>query len=132
MQVLVGIVSTVLLGVVAMAFHEVGHIVVAWLCGVKVKKVGVCWTGVYTMRATGPSWANFLISSAGPLVNLVLAIVLRSWMPHFAWVNLAAAIYNLLPIPNSDGSRILAILAANKSPARETPAARGWLNDLSS
>jgi Zn-dependent protease len=103
-----------LLGIPAMVLHECGHILVALLCGVRVKKVGLCKTGLYTIRESGPNWANLCISLAGPLTNLVLAIVARDTMPTFAWVNVIACGYNLLPIPNSDGTRVLSILGYQK------------------
>jgi len=126
MTMLLTMLYAMLMGIPAMLFHECGHISVALLCGVRVKKVGVSRTGLYTVREAGPRWANLCISCAGPLVNLVLAIALRAVLPAFAWVNLIAFAYNLLPIPNSDGKRILALLghhaaavaATNPSPAR--------------
>lgn len=110
MGVLVAMLSAMLLGIPAILLHESGHIVVAWLFGVKVKKVGVSKLGFYTMRESGPYWANLCISFAGPLVNLLLAFALWDALPTFAWVNLVAGVYNLLPIPHSDGKRILALL----------------------
>lgn len=104
---------TMLMGIPAMLLHELGHIVAALLCGVKVKKVGLSRTGLYTVREAGPRWANLCVSVAGPLLNLVLAITMRDVLPGFAWVNLIACIYNLLPIPNSDGRRIVALLSAD-------------------
>jgi len=101
---------TMLLGVPAMLLHESGHLSAALLCGVRVKKVGLCKTGLYTVREAGPRWANLFISFAGPMVNLALAIALKTALPVFAWVNLIAFAYNLMPIRNSDGSRILALL----------------------
>lgn len=93
-----------------MIWHELGHVSVALLCGVKVKKVGFCRRGLYTVREPGPKWINIAVSSAGPLFNLVLAVALWNVLPTFAQVNLIACLYNLLPIPNSDGTRILALL----------------------
>jgi len=104
-----------LLGIPAMLFHESGHIVVAHLCGVKVKKVGLSRIGLYTIREAGPNWANLCISAAGPLVNLLLAIALRDVLATFALVNVVAFAFNLLPLPNSDGKRIVAILRASSS-----------------
>jgi Zn-dependent protease len=107
---------TMLLGVPAMLLHELGHIVAAWMCGIKVKKVGLSMTGLYTVRERGPRWSNLFVSMAGPLVNVLLAITLRDVWPIFAWVNWIAVIYNLLPIPHSDGRRILALLAGDDMP----------------
>ncbi len=111
MTAIVGIVSVMLMGIPAMILHECGHIGTALICGVKVKKVGLSRRGLYTVREAGPKWSNIAVSSAGPIVNLLLAIVLWNTFTLFAEVNLVACIYNLLPIPNSDGTRILALLA---------------------
>ena len=107
-----------------MLLHESGHVATALLCGVKVKKVGLSRTGLYTVREPGPRWANLCVSLAGPLVNLLLAIVLRDTLPIFAWVNLIAFLYNFMPIPHSDGKRIVALLAGDSglAPAAEAHA----------
>jgi Zn-dependent protease len=110
MLILAHIGYVMLLGVPAMVLHECGHVVTALLCGVKVKRVGVCSRGLYTVREPGPKWSNIAVSAAGPLVNLVLAVALWNSMTTFAEVNVIACLYNLLPIPNSDGSRILGLL----------------------
>lgn len=128
MNVYLNMLFVMLLGIPAMLLHECGHIVVALLCGVKVKRVGLCKTGLYTVREPGPNWANLCISLAGPLTNLVLAVSLREAMPTFAWVNAIAFGYNLLPIPNSDGSRVLALLSSGttlRGAAKPSPATMG-------
>jgi len=106
---------TMALGIPAMLLHEFGHIAAALLCGVKVKKVGLSRVGLYTVREPGPRWANLCISLAGPLFNLLLAVALRDVLPTFAWANLIAFLFNLLPIPQSDGRRIIALLAERGS-----------------
>ena len=121
MTILQSVCVTMLLGIPAMLLHESGHIAIAFLCGVKVKKVGLSRHGLYTVREPGPRWANLCVSLAGPLLNLLLAVALRDVLPTFAWVNLIACVYNLLPIPNSDGSRVRELLAAARAEAR-TPA----------
>lgn len=115
MPALVSMLYFMALGIPAMLFHESGHIVTAMLCGVQVKKVGLSRTGLYTVREAGPRWANLCISLAGPLANLSLAVALRHVLPVFALVNLIACLYNLLPIPNSDGKRILALLHSDRA-----------------
>jgi len=123
MTMLSNMLVTMLLGIPAMLLHECGHIAVAFVCGVKVKKVGLSRTGLYTVREPGPTWANLCISLAGPLFNLLLAIALREVAPTFAWVNFIACIYNLLPIPNSDGRRIMALLATSPAGVETGPPA---------
>ena len=116
MSLLITMFAAMLMGIPAMFFHECGHIAAALFCGVKIKKVGLSWMGLYTVREAGPRWANLCVSFAGPAVNFALAFALRDTLPGFAWINLVAALFNLLPIPNSDGSRILALLTPSRSP----------------
>lgn len=99
-----------LLGLPAMAVHEGGHIAAAYLCGVKVKKVGISWIGPFVLRESGPRWANLLISFSGPLVNLLLASALWSTNPSFAQINLFVGVGSLIPLPKSDGKRILTLV----------------------
>jgi Zn-dependent protease len=116
MSLLITMLAAMLMGLPAMFFHECGHIGVALFCGVKIKKVGLSWMGLYTVREAGPRWANLCVSAAGPAVNFILAFALRDAMPGFAWVNLVAGLFNLLPIPNSDGSRIRGLLVPVRTP----------------
>jgi Zn-dependent protease len=117
MSLLMTMFAAMLMGIPAMFFHECGHIAVALFCGVKIKKVGLSWMGLYTVREAGPRWANLCVSFAGPAANFALAFALRNMLPGFAWINLVAALFNLLPIPNSDGSRILGLLAPSQASA---------------
>lgn len=117
MSLLFTMFAAMLMGIPAMFFHECGHIVVALFCGVKIKKVGLSWMGLYTVREPGSIWANLCVSFAGPAANLALAFALRNTLPGFASINLVAALFNLLPIPNSDGSRILGLLTPSRTPA---------------
>jgi Zn-dependent protease len=111
MSLALNVVYMVALGIPAMILHEGGHISAAWFCGVKVKRIGISRTGFYTVREQGPRWANVCISFAGPAVNLLIAIAVHKQMPTFAFVNLIACVFNLLPLPNSDGRRILSLFA---------------------
>jgi stage IV sporulation protein FB len=125
MTLVYGVLLTMLLGIPALLLHEMGHIMAALMCGVKVKRIGLSRVGLYTVREPGPKWANICVSFAGPLFNLLLAIMLRDLAPTFAWVNLMACAYNLLPIPHSDGRRILMLLVAERLVvAPEMPPAR--------
>ena len=68
-----------------------------------------------------------LVALAGPLLHILLAIIatiLIRFLPFFIWahlilstiiqVNLFLAIFNLLPIPPLDGSRVFALLLPEK------------------
>jgi Zn-dependent protease len=93
------------LGLVAMLFHEAAHIVVALTLGIKVKKVGLGWKGIFTVREQGAPGKNLVISLAGPVMNLAL-IFWWHWAPPFGLANLCCGVVNLLPIAGSDGARI--------------------------
>jgi Zn-dependent protease len=91
--------------------HEMGHIVVALMLGVPVREFGLCWLGAYNRRADSRERrTEILISLAGPLTNILLAFPMH-YVPvignQLALCNLLLGIFNLLPIPSSDGLRIL-------------------------
>jgi len=75
-----------------------------------------------------PSRDNFLISIAGPASNLVLAVigallirlflhvpVLYSFFSVFVVMNVFLAVFNLLPIPPLDGSKIWHLFLSDES-----------------
>ncbi len=97
----------ILFGIVGMVLHELGHAGATLACGLKVRKFGVSWKGVYVVRQSGTSMQNRLVTLAGPVTNLLLAC---SWpiAPKFAFANLILGVFNLLPLKGSDGSRIFA------------------------
>lgn len=94
------------LGVGAMVLHEAAHVFVALALGIDVKRVGLGWKGIYTVRDPGPPGKNLLVSLAGPLTNLVL-ILSWHWWPTFGLANMCVGVVNLLPIEGSDGMRML-------------------------
>jgi len=94
-----------LLGVIAMTFHEAGHLIAAPLAGVKIKNIGLSWKGLYTRREPGSASQNMIVSLAGPFTNLVL-LALWPLSHRFGLANLCFAFFNVLPIEGSDGERI--------------------------
>ena len=94
-----------LVGLIAMTLHEVGHLAAAPLVGIKVRTVGLGWKGLYTLREPGPPLKNIVVSLAGPLTNVLL---LTFWhlSPKLGLANLCFAFFNILPIEGSDGERI--------------------------
>jgi Zn-dependent protease len=99
----------ILFGLLAMALHEAAHVVAAIAVGIKVKSVGFCWKGIYTVREAGPPAKNVVVSLAGPLANVALMLC-WAWSPTFGLANLCFAAFNLLPIQGSDGDRVLKCL----------------------
>ena len=92
------------LGVLAMALHEAAHLMAALAMGVKIKKIGFRWKGLYIVREAGSPGKNALISLAGPLANLVLLLTWH-WSPMFGLANLCFTFFNMLPLQGSDGDR---------------------------
>jgi|SRR3569833_273249 Zn-dependent protease len=101
--------------IVALAFHEAAHIVIARALWVRVKRIGISWRGPYIVREPGEPGANLLIAIAGPLINLVLATLFWTGAPTFAQINLVLGLSNLLPLPGSDGSRAWSALTQIRS-----------------
>lgn len=96
---------------IAVLGHELGHVLVARLCGVRIKQVGFGRRGVYVRRARTTGWPEISICLAGAAANLLFAVVFRH-VNGCALCNVVFAIVNLLPIPNSDGSHALEELQA--------------------
>jgi Zn-dependent protease len=93
------------LGVIAMILHECGHLAAATALGVRVKRVGIQWRGIFTVREKGTVRQNLLIALVGPFVNLLL-IVVGPWFPLFSMANICCVLANMLPMSGSDGFRV--------------------------
>ena len=107
-----GIAATSLL-VACLAAHEAGHAVTAAATRTKVSALGFCLKGAYIRRSRAKGGVEILISIAGPIVNLLLAILL--WSTHgiqafLAQMNAFLFLINMWPHRGSDGQRILAEL----------------------
>jgi Zn-dependent protease len=110
-----GLAAAVLL-IASLLMHEAGHMLVATALGVKVSEFGICLLGAYNRRAHANSRRDeVLISLAGPLMNFALVLPCF-FLPCIGFeltlCNLMLAIVNLLPIPSSDGLRILKTISA--------------------
>ncbi|MCL0106716.1 site-2 protease family protein [Peptococcaceae bacterium] len=148
--------------VIALTFHEYAHAVVAYKLGDPTAKYSGRLTlnpiphvdpiGMLMLFFVGLGWAKpvpvnpynlnkpkrdmVLISLAGPLSNVILAIafallfgvfyafgsqVLIDVVEKIIWINMVLAVFNMLPIPPLDGSKILAGILPGDS---------AWLNHL--
>jgi Zn-dependent protease len=90
---------------IALALHEAAHVIMARALGVRVKRIGIGWRGPFIVRENAEPRANLYIAIAGPVTNLVLAILFWDAAPTFARINLVLGLSNLVPIQGSDGSR---------------------------
>lgn len=76
---------------------------------------------VHGARLKGEEFGMALVAAAGPLVNLLLAVIggvvfsisnidgglWELWWTYFIQINIGFFIFNILPIPPLDGSRVL-------------------------
>ena len=109
-----------LLLIASLLLHEVGHMWVATLLHVPVYEFGLRLAGGYNRRSYATRRRDeILISAAGPLMNLALVIP-SLFLPRIgaqlALCNLLLAVGNLLPIPSSDGLRILRMIRHTGTP----------------
>jgi Zn-dependent protease len=101
----------------SLLLHEVGHMLAAAMLRVPVREFGICLSGAYNRRAYASRRRDeVIISAAGPLMNLLLVLPLL-YVPvvgtKLALCNLGLCVANLLPIPSSDGLRILRTMWAS-------------------
>ncbi len=112
----------------SLLLHEAGHMLAARYLSVPVREFGLTLGGAYTRRAQSTRRRDeVLIAAAGPLMNLLVVIPLifvPRLGPQLATCNLLIGVINLLPIPSSDGMRILRNLSGPVL-VRDTNAALG-------
>jgi Zn-dependent protease len=117
---LMGAAATIML-FVSVLLHELGHSAVALWHKVPVPSITLfLFGGVSQIGAEPPSAnAEFLIAAAGPLVSMILGILFYLVQPlvagiepllglakYLAYVNLALALFNLIPGYPLDGGRV--------------------------
>ena len=108
----------------AVFFHEMGHLLCMWAKGVAPKRIKLIPTSV---QITAPSLSSFkkdiAVSLCGPLFNIIIFFTLYlNFLLYknyeiliFALINLLIAIFNLLPLKGLDGGKILHSVISLKS-----------------
>ena len=102
--------------VVAVLLHESGHLLAAWLLGVRMRGLRLDLLGARLdtdgrMLSFGEEW---LLAAGGPMASLLTAALAAllwtacAWARAFSCVSLVLGLLNLLPIRSFDGGRMLA------------------------
>ena len=95
--------------------HEMGHTLMAGFFHKKPLSVRIVPTGISILLPSASSYAEeFLIAAAGPLMNLLYALLCR-FLPYgiggtVRGVSLLLAAVNLLPLSPLDGGKMLSAL----------------------
>lgn len=95
--------------------HEGAHLLCAHLCKRRIRALSFCPAGIRPDVSTGGEISSILIYAAGPLINIAVCIICvlclkhdySKWVYDVFCVNLALALYNLTPVPFSDGDGIM-------------------------
>lgn len=108
---------------IAVTFHESGHLTVLKICHVPIHEIRIGFLGAKI--TTGPMTAlqEILCAGGGPVCSLLL-LFLISCLPAAAMIGLIQGIFNLLPVYPFDGGRILRslmFLIREKAVQRKTP-----------
>lgn len=89
------------------ALHELGHLAVLTMFGVKVRHIRFGVLGIVMETAPMPQMQEAICALAGPVVNLFCFWALRPCLPGAALISLLLGCYNLLPVYPLDGGRAL-------------------------
>lgn len=102
---------------VIVTLHEFGHSLVARALGIRVDKISI--TGIGGIAELGDflnSKKEFIVTLAGPAVNLVIALILwplvsfeagqKSLLESLWLLNLVVLVFNLIPMYPMDGGRL--------------------------
>ena len=92
----------------ACALHEAGHVLAIHWAGSAIKEFNITAVGAELVLLRQLSYGRELLTAAaGPGTNLLLAALTGPRWPLFTGLNLALAVFNLLPLEPLDGGRML-------------------------
>lgn len=116
--------SVLLICIIFSALHELAHIAVAKIYGRRTSAFRLSFFGLHPDLSEGTRSSCIAIFAAGPVINLISLILCEYFFKstHSDYllisysVNLLTLVFNLIPLPFSDGDGILrAIIGAHSS-----------------
>ena len=103
-----------LIFLISIFIHELSHIVVGFLLGYKLKKIGMLPVGFYIEFETSYNIVfikKIIILLSGPISNFCISLFFYKFNTYFSekifLINIFLGIFNLLPIYPLDGENIL-------------------------
>ena len=101
--------------VAAALLHELGHLLMMRLCGVRVRGITLRLFDVQIAADSPDSFRHDVwITLGGPMVNLLFAAVLVPAGSFFGLAHLALGCFNLLPAASLDGGRLFYLLLSRR------------------
>lgn len=95
--------------ILAAAVHELGHILAAMILQIDISSIHISPSGARISMPQLENWQELLCAAAGPVLGSTLILTAR-YFPTLALCTFFQTIYNLLPLRNNDGERILKCL----------------------
>ncbi len=99
--------------------HEAGHLIAMWICESEPKSIKLVPASVSITRGISrKKYGDMFIALAGPLLNIIAAVSVGAnyMITHlpisymFMLINLAVALFNLLPVSGLDGGTVLLVI----------------------
>ena len=99
----------------SLIMHELGHILLILHLKKEINYINVCGFGLEcNVNNLSNIYEKFLVKLAGPLINLIIAIVFIKFETIFN-INMALFLINMLPIKPLDGYGIMELIFLNRS-----------------
>jgi len=106
-------ISNLILCIFALILHELGHIITTYVLNEKISILKILPFGFSCkLKNQNQIQKNKMLKIliAGPAVNFITAGLVFYWTSKFAIINFLIGIFNLLPLYELDGMRIVSIV----------------------
>lgn len=114
-------VNWVIAAIVAGLCHELSHLFALYMLGIPVYAMEIGGRGAKLETGAMEEWEELICAIAGPAGSLFLLLV-SLWLPRIALCGLFQGLYNLIPLGNLDGGRVIRCviaIAGGKKPCKQ-------------